>query len=157
MASMSRTIRVAEPADTKAIIRMIEGLAEYEKLTDQLQTSEESLHEHLFGADPRCEAILAEVAVDGEATSVGFALFFAAYSTFETSPFLFLEDLFVEPSARGAGHGLALLNRLVEIARERKWPRVQWNVLDWNTPAIEFYERFGATLLPDWRTCRVDV
>lgn len=164
---MERTIRPARTDDVPVILRMIHDLARFERLEHQLHTDEEALREHLFGRHPVCEAIVAEVeaprgashaapgAGGGPMRPVGFALFFAAYSTFETGPFLYLEDLWVDPDARGHGHGQALLEELVRIARERGWPRVQWAVLDWNQRAIDFYRSFGAEVLTDWRLCRV--
>ena len=156
MADTSHTIRFAAPDDVSEIHRMIVELAEYEKLPD-CRASADSLHEHLFGERPACEAIVLDAASDGEPPrTVGFALFFQAYSTLLTSPFLYLEDLYVEPRTRGRGFGLALLRELVRIAGERGWPRVHWAVLDWNESAIRFYERCGAEILPEWRTCRIE-
>ncbi len=110
-----------------------------------------ALREDLFGERRVCEVLLAEEA--GE--PVGFALYFPIYSTFETHACLHLEDLYVVPGHRGHGVGLALLRRVAAVAHERRCPRLQWNVLEWNRGAIAFYERHGAELLPDWRTCRV--
>jgi GNAT superfamily N-acetyltransferase len=156
MADDSHAIRFATPDDVPEIRRMIVELAEYEKLPD-CRASVDALREHLFGERPVCEAIVLDAAGDGEvARTTGFALFFAAYSTLLTSPFLYLEDLYVEPGARGRGFGLALMRELVRIAVERGWPRVQWEVLDWNESAIRFYERCGARILADWRTCRLE-
>jgi GNAT superfamily N-acetyltransferase len=146
-------IRCARPADVPAIHRFIFELAEYEKLAHECRADASRLCEHLFGARPVCEALIAE---DAGGQAVGFALFFAAYSTFEANPCLWLEDLYVSPAARGQGHGKSLLRTLAAIARARGWPRVSWNVLAWNTPAIDFYRGLGATLLCDWRVCRVE-
>jgi GNAT superfamily N-acetyltransferase len=110
------------------------------------------LHRHLFGPVPACGALLADVG--GE--PAGFALFFASYSTFLTEVCLHLEDLFVRPAHRGRGIGLALLRAVAAVAVARGCPRLDWQVLDWNAPAIGFYERQGARVLPDWRTCRLD-
>lgn len=145
-------VRPAAPTDVAIICRFIAGLAAYERLEDQLDLDERRLHEHLFGTPPACAALIAESA--GE--PIGFALYFATYSTFRTRPCMHLEDLFVEPAHRGKGAGLALLRAVAAEARARGCPRLDWNVLDWNTPAIEFYALQGATLLPDWRVCRLE-
>lgn len=148
---MDATLRSATPADVDDIFRLIRGLAEYERLTHEVTGSVERLRAHLFGPRPYAEVLLAEV--DGRA--VGFALFFPNYSTFLTAPGLYLEDLFVEPVHRERGIGRALLRRVAELARERGCGRLEWAVLDWNASAIGFYERQGASVLPDWRICRV--
>ena len=145
------SIRPAAPGDEDAIFRLIRALAEFEHLTHQVSGSAELLAEHLFGARPAAEALVAEVS--GEL--VGFALFFSNYSTFLTQPGVYLEDLFVLPSERGRGIGKALLVSVAQIARERQCGRLEWSVLDWNANAIAFYERAGATVMPDWRICRV--
>lgn len=145
-------IRWARRADGPAIVRYIHELAEYERLAHLCHAELERIEAHLFDPEPVCEALVAEQQ-DGEV--VGFALFFLAYSTFESGPYLWLEDLYVTPRARGHGHGKALLVTLAAIARDRGYQRFQWNVLDWNAPAIAFYEGLGAQVLPDWRTCRV--
>jgi GNAT superfamily N-acetyltransferase len=133
-------------------MRLIRGLAEYERLTDRCTGSEAALREHLFGLRPYCEVLIAE---DTEG-AVGFALFFHNYSTFLTRPGLYLEDLFVWPERRGTGVGRALLTRLAGIALERGCGRLEWSVLDWNEPAIGFYKRLGAKLLDEWTTCRLE-
>jgi len=147
-------IRWARRADAPVIVRFIHELAAYERKAHLCHAELGPLEEHLFGPRPACEALVATGAATDDV--VGFALFFAAYSTFESSPFLYLEDLYVTPEARGCGHGKQLLTALAAIAVERGYPRLQWNVLDWNAPAIAFYERLGASVLPDWRTCRVE-
>ncbi len=144
-------IRAARPDDVRTIATFIRELADYEKLTAECAVDEAKLREHLFGARPCVEALLA---CDGE-TPVGFALFLQTYSTFKTSPCLYLEDLFVQPHARGHGHGAALLRRLAAIAVARGLPRFDWSVLDWNELAIDFYRRLGAQVMPDWRICRL--
>ena len=144
-------IRSARPEDVPAIVSLIRALAAYEKLEDECHADEESLRTHLFGPHPRIEVIVAEVAGD----IVGFALYFHNYSTFLTKPGIYLEDLFVKPEIRGAGIGRALLGRLAEIAVERGCGRLEWAVLDWNTPAIGFYERLGAKPMSDWTVFRV--
>lgn len=145
-------IRPARSGDEALIARFIRDLARYEKLEHELDLSEARLTEHLFGERPVCGALIAEQ--DGQ--PVGFALYFTSYSTFWCKPCLFLEDLYVDPDQRGHGHGLALLRELAKLAIERDCPRLDWHVLDWNQLAIDFYERQGATVLPDWRTCRLD-
>ncbi|MCB9876920.1 MAG: GNAT family N-acetyltransferase [Planctomycetes bacterium] len=145
-------IRAAAPDDVAHIARFIRELAAYERLEHELAIDEKALAMHLFGPTPCCGALLAEC--DG--APVGFALHFTSYSTFLTSPCLHLEDLYVEPAQRGKGVGLALLRATAAVAVARGCQRLDWAVLDWNTPAIGFYERQGARVLPDWRVCRVD-
>ncbi len=145
-------VRPAREADVPTIVRFIRELADYEQLLHEVKASESALREHLFGARPACAALIAEV----EAEAVGFALYFQTYSTFETAVCLHLEDLYVTPEQRGAGHGKALLAAVAARARELGCPRLQWNVLDWNAPAIAFYESLGAGLLREWETCRLD-
>lgn len=146
------TIRPAGPADVPAVLQLIRGLAEYEKLQESCVVTEAQLHEQLFGARPAAEAWVAQVAPD---RLVGFALFFTSFSTFLGKKGLYLEDLFVVPEARGQGVGRALMLRLARIALERDYGRFEWSVLDWNAPAIRFYEQLGASLLPQWRICRL--
>ena len=145
-------IRPARPGDEPHIARFIRDLARYEKLEHQLDLSEARLTEHLFGKSPVCSALL----VEHDGRPVGFALFFTSYSTFWCKPCLFLEDLYVDPGFRGHGYGLALLKALAAEAIARDYPRLDWHVLDWNQLAIDFYERQGATVMPDWRTCRFE-
>ncbi|MCU0570792.1 MAG: GNAT family N-acetyltransferase [Oculatellaceae cyanobacterium Prado106] len=147
----SPIIRAAQPQDVPTIFRLVQALAEYEKLSHQVVGTEALLQEHLFGDRPCIEAILAEES--GQA--IGFALFFINYSTFLTRPGIYLEDLFVLPEYRGRGIGKALLANLAKLARDRNYGRLEWSVLDWNETAIAFYEKMGATVLPDWRICRV--
>jgi GNAT superfamily N-acetyltransferase len=144
-------IRLATPTDIPAIVRLIRALADYEKLSHQVVVDEARLREHLFGPKPYAEVLLAE---DGGQV-VGYALFFHTYSTFLGRPSLYLEDLFVLPEQRGKGHGKALLARLARLAVERDCGRFEWMVLDWNTPAIQFYESLGAALAPEWKLCRM--
>ena len=144
-------LRPAEPRDVSAIVGLIRELAEFEKLAHLLQVTPETLHPHLFGQRPVVEAQVAQL--DGEV--VGFALFFTNFSTFLSKPGLYLEDLYVRPALRGRGIGEALLSRLAAIAVERGYGRFEWSVLDWNSNAIRFYEKMGATVLPDWRICRI--
>ncbi|GAB4137903.1 MAG: GNAT family N-acetyltransferase [Cyanobacteria bacterium J069] len=153
------TLRLATSADAPAVFELIRALADYENLTHEVVGSAELLAEHLGGVGlgpaeqhrPLVEALLAEV----DQQIIGFALFFGNYSTFLTQPGIYLEDLFVQPAYRGQGIGRALLSALAKLALERNCGRLEWNVLDWNEPAIAFYERIGARILPDWRTCRV--
>jgi GNAT superfamily N-acetyltransferase len=144
-------IRSAQPQDVPTLFDLINALADYEKLSHCVTGSAEALRNHLFGDRSCIEAIVAEY--DGRA--VGFALFFTNYSTFLTKPGLYLEDLFVLPDYRSQGIGKALLVRLAQLALDRDYGRLEWSVLDWNEPAIGFYQRLGATVLPDWRICRV--
>ncbi len=150
-------IRSAQPADTEALFDLIQALAAYEKLSDSVTGSAELLRSHLFGDRPFAEALVAEAhPIEGSAASVvGLALFFYNYSTFLTQPGIYLEDLFVLPAYRGQGVGKALLQGTIERARAQNCGRVEWSVLDWNAPAIAFYEHMGADVLPDWRICRV--
>lgn len=145
-------IRPAAEADVPEIARLIRELAEYEKLLDICDVDETSLRDHLFGERPYVEALVAEV----EGAAVGFALYFHNYSTFLSKPGLYLEDLYVEPQHRDGGIGKALLERVVEIAAERGCGRVEWLVLDWNKPAVDFYtEAFGAKPVEGWTVFRL--
>jgi GNAT superfamily N-acetyltransferase len=144
-------LRPAELRDVAAIVGLIRELAEFEKLTHLLQVTPEKLRPQLFGEKPAAEALVAESA--GEV--VAFALFFTNFSTFLAQPGLYLEDLYVKPGQRGHGIGEALLTRLGRLAAERGCGRFEWCVLDWNEAAIRFYQRLGATVLPDWRLCRI--
>jgi GNAT superfamily N-acetyltransferase len=145
------SIRPAQPSDVAHIHAMIVELAVFEKLEHMVVATEELLHEGLFGPRPACEAIIGEE--DGEV--VTFALFFHNFSTFLTRKGLYLEDLYVKQDRRGKGYGKQMLVRLAQLAVERQCGRFEWSVLDWNTPAIDFYKGMGAELLPDWRICRV--
>ncbi|SRR5579871_1623238 len=144
-------IRAATPADTPTIARLIRALAEYERLPHTVVLEEDRLREHLFGPRPFAEVLLAEEA----GVVVGFALFFHNYSTFRVKPGIYLEDLFVEPEHRGAGHGKALLCALARLAVERGCGHLQWEVLNWNEPAIQFYRALGAFPLSDWTSYRL--
>ncbi|WNG20162.1 GNAT family N-acetyltransferase [Cystobacter fuscus] len=144
-------IRSATPEDVPVIARLIRALAEYEKLSHQAVLKEEDLKRHLFGERPHAEVVLAEEA----GTVVGFALFFHTYSTFLARPSLYLEDLFVLPEHRGGGHGKGLLSHLARLAVERGCGRFEWSVLDWNAPAIAFYESVGAVPMSDWTVFRL--
>ena len=144
-------IRAAAPADARELLRLIKALAEYEKLADMAVGTEEMLREALFGARPSAEALIAEVG----GRAVGFALYFATFSTFMCKPGLYLEDLFVEPEHRGSGIGKALLKRLAVLVVERGGGRFEWRCLDWNEPSIRFYESLGASLMREWLLVRL--
>ena len=144
-------IRPARPEDVAAVLRLIRGLAEYEKLAHEVVATEAALRATLFGDRPAAEVLLAEE--DGQA--VGLALFFRNYSTFLARPGIYLEDLFVEPAFRGRGIGKALLQAVARLAVQRGCGRFEWSVLDWNTPAIRFYEALGARPMSDWTVMRV--
>ncbi|HEY9813349.1 MAG TPA: GNAT family N-acetyltransferase [Candidatus Sericytochromatia bacterium] len=145
-------VRSATPADVPAIFNLIQALAEYEKLSHAVTGNPENLEQHLFGSKPYAEAIIAEY----EEKSVGFALFFHNYSTFLTQPGIYLEDLFVLPQYRRQGIGKALLTYLAKLAVSRDCGRLEWSVLDWNESAIAFYKSMGASILDEWRICRVN-
>lgn len=144
-------LRAAEPRDLPAIVGLIGELAEFEKLRHLLRVTVDTLRPHLFGAKPVAEAVVGEA--DGEV--VAFALFFTNFSTFLAKPGLYLEDLYVRPSHRGTGLGRAMLEHLGALAVERDCGRFEWSVLDWNEHAIRFYRGMGATVMPEWRICRV--
>jgi len=145
------TIRPAQPDDVAAIFGMIYELAVFEKLEHMVVANEAMLNEGLFSAKPSAEAIVG--VADGEV--VTFALFFHNFSTFLCRKGLYLEDLYVKQSCRGKGYGKQMLVALAKLAVERECGRFEWSVLDWNVNAIKFYESVGASLLPDWRICRV--
>lgn len=145
------TIRSATSADVPTIYHFIQGLAEYERMTDLVTATEALIHTHLFGERPVAEAIIAFE----DAEPVGFALFFHNFSTFLGKPGLYLEDLFVDKGHRGKGYGKALLTHLAKIAVERDCGRFEWTVLDWNEPAIRFYESLGAETKREWLINRV--
>jgi GNAT superfamily N-acetyltransferase len=153
------TLRPAELRDVAPIVTLIRELAEFEQLTHLLQVTPEKLRPHLFGEKPVVEAMVAELpegaVPETESRVAAFALFFTNFSTFLAQPGIYLEDLYVKPAHRGAGIGEALLTRLARLAVERGCGRFEWSVLDWNEHAIRFYERMGATVMPDWRICRI--
>lgn len=144
-------IRPATPADVPQILRFVRDLAEFEREPDAVKATEPMLHAALFGEAAVAEAVIAEL--DGGA--VGFALFFRNFSTWTGLPGIYLEDLYVTPAARGAGVGTALLRHLAGIAVARGYGRFEWAVLDWNTPAIDFYRAMGAAPLDEWTVQRV--
>jgi GNAT superfamily N-acetyltransferase len=145
------TLRPAEPRDVAAIVALITELADYERLSHLVQATPEKLLPQLFGDKPAAECVVGEVG--GEV--VAFALFFSNFSTFLAKPGLYLEDLYVRPAFRGGGLGKALLEHLAQLAAGRGCGRFEWSVLDWNVDAIGFYEKFGATVMPEWRICRI--
>ncbi len=149
---MSLSIRPATPADISLIGEFIRDLAEYEKLAHEVRFDETVMAQKLFGPRPFAEVLIGEI--DG--TPQGFALFFHNFSTFEGRPGIYLEDLFVRPDARGSGLGKALLGKLAALAVERDCARLEWSVLDWNTPAIDFYKALGARPMDEWTVYRVD-
>jgi GNAT superfamily N-acetyltransferase len=144
-------IRPASEQDVPVVLRMIKALAEYEKLADQVVATEDGLREALFGERRFGEVVIGFAGDE----PVGFALFFHNFSTFRGAPGLYLEDLFVEPRWRGHGFGRRLLQHLAGIAVARGCHRMEWAVLDWNEPAIQFYRRAGARSLDDWRIFRL--
>lgn len=144
-------IRAALPADVPLILTFIRELAEYEKLLDEVSATEDLLKHTLFGQNPKAEVIIAE----DDSNPIGFALFFHNYSTFLGKPGIYLEDLFVRPQYRGKGVGKQLLQYLARLALERNCGRLEWWVLDWNSEAIDFYQRIGAKAMDEWTVYRV--
>lgn len=149
---MTLTIRPATPADLPLIAQLIRDLAVYEKLASEVRFDEAVLGQKLFGKRPYAEVVIGELG--GQAQ--GFALFFHNFSTFEGKPGIYLEDLFVRPDARGSGLGKAMLAHLAALAVERDCARLEWSVLDWNEPAIGFYQKLGARLMDEWTVMRLD-
>ena len=148
---MSLRIRAGTRRDVPTILALIRGLADYEKLSHEVEATATRLRQHGFGSRRYFETLLC---FEGK-SPVGFALYFFTYSTFLARPTLYLEDLFVVPDARGHGAGKALLSALARVARQKGCGRMEWTVLDWNTPAIGFYERLGARLRKDWILTRL--
>lgn len=140
------TLRDAAPADVPDVLRLVRGLAEYQRLLHEVVMIEADLHLALFGPKPRACALLAHA--HGQA--VGLALWYYTFSTFRGRPDIFLEDLFVEPAHRGQGIGIALLRHLAQRAMAEHCRRIEWRVLNWNAPSIAFYESLGATPMQDW-------
>lgn len=145
------TIRQAGEQDFELVADFIRKLADYEKLAHEVRFDDATLHRHLFGPRPAAEVLIGEI--DGVAS--GFALFFQTFSTFEGKPGIWLEDLFVEPHARGAGLGRALLSRLAALVIERGGARLEWNVLDWNELGKGFYRSIGAGHVDGWERWRM--
>ena len=148
---MKSTIRPARLEDAQAIANLIRELAVYEKLEDQAKATADDLARHLFGDRPAAEVLIAEV----EGAPVGFALFFPTFSTFRGQPGLYLEDLFVRPEFRGRGIGKKLMASVAKVAVDRGCGRLEWSVLDWNTPSIEFYRSQGAVPMDEWNVFRL--
>ena len=146
------TVRRATAADSALVLEFIRQLAEYEKLEEQCIATVQEVRETLFGANPRAEAL---VAFEGDQTA-GFAVYFFSYSTFLAKYGLYLEDLFVKPQMRGRGIGKRIFLELLRIAKENNCGRFEWSVLDWNKPAIDFYESLGAKAQAEWIRYRLD-
>jgi len=146
-------LRSATVADLPLILSFIQGLAEYEKLAHEVEATEAKLAATLFPIDGKAAAEC--VLAFDEGVPAGFAIFFSTYSTFLAKPGLYLEDLFVIPERRGRGIGKALILHVARLANERGCGRMEWSVLDWNTPAIEFYEGLGAKRMNEWTICRL--
>jgi GNAT superfamily N-acetyltransferase len=144
-------IQSGKAADVPLILEMIRGLARYERLAHQVTATAARLRAHGFGRSPYFRALICRRGRQ----AIGFALYFFTYSTFLAQPTLYIEDLYVLPDARGQGAGRALLGELARIAVRRKCGRMEWAVLDWNTPAIRFYKRMGAGLRRDWILTRL--
>jgi GNAT superfamily N-acetyltransferase len=151
MTSTNIHIRMATEPDVPVILGFIQALAEYERLRDSCVATEARLRRTLFGPRPAAEVLIASI----EGKAVGIALFFHNYSTFLAQQGIYLEDLFVNPEARGHGVGYALLSELARIAVDRDCGRLEWAVLDWNQLAIDFYKRIGADPLDGWTTFRM--
>jgi GNAT superfamily N-acetyltransferase len=149
---MTVTVRAASPIDTALILRFIRELADYERLLHEVEATEDDIRRDLFGENPRAFCEIAEA--DG--TPVGFALWFYNYSTFQGRAGIYVEDLFVEPEARGRGAGKALLRRLAQRCVDAELGRLEWAVLNWNTPSIAFYDSLGAGAKAGWTVRRLD-
>ena len=148
---MSFSIRYAEAEDSEHILQLIMEIAEYEKMTDEVETTAENLKKWLFGPHPAAECLIAEV----DNRPVGYALFFTNFSTFKGIPGIYLEDLYVQEAYRGRGIGNALFVRVAKITNERDYGRMEWCVLNWNKPAIDFYHEHGAIAMDEWTTFRL--
>ncbi|MCX4666149.1 GNAT family N-acetyltransferase [Streptomyces sp. NBC_01381] len=146
-------IRTATPADVPLIHAMVRDLAEYEKALDEARATEEQLREALFGERPAAFAHIAQDDASGEV--VGFSLWFLNFSTWRGVHGIYLEDLYVRPEARGGGHGKALLTELARICVQRGYERLEWSVLDWNEPSINFYKSLGALPQDEWTVYRL--
>jgi GNAT superfamily N-acetyltransferase len=146
-------IRTATPDDIPVIHALVRELAEYEKALEEARATPEQLREALFGQNPAAYAHIAEDDVTGE--PVGFSLWFLNFSTWRGVHGIYLEDLYVRPTSRGGGHGKALLTELARICRERGYQRLEWSVLNWNRPSIDFYESLGARPQDEWTVYRL--
>ncbi len=144
-------VRAADPADIPLLLELFRELAEYEHLEDQLQATQERLHDALFGAKPAAEALIAERGLE----TAGYALFYPTFSSFLAIQGVWLEDLFVRPAHRGAGVGRELLAAVAASVRERGGQRLEWAALDWNELALGFYRRIGAQTMGEWITHRL--
>jgi GNAT superfamily N-acetyltransferase len=144
-------IRQATAADVADLLRLIRALAEYEREPDAVETTEASLREAMFGAQPFAHALVAETS----GRVIGMAIWFFTFSTWTGRPSVYLEDLFVEPAHRGHGAGRALMASLAAIATDRGCPRMEWSVLDWNEPSIAFYKTLGARPMDEWTSWRL--
>ena len=151
MSERSFEIRDADVADVPIIMQLIRDLATYERAPNDVIATEQDLREVLFGAEPAAKVVIAFE----DAAPVGFAVYFFNFSTWLGRPGLYLEDLFVKPEMRGRGYGRALLVHLAKIARDHNCGRMEWAVLTWNDPAIEFYKKLGAMPLEEWRVFRL--
>jgi GNAT superfamily N-acetyltransferase len=149
-------IRFATEDDVSVILYLVKKLAVYEKLSQEVTASIDLFHENGFGNEPYFKCLLVDGGVKADPRYLGFAIYFFTFSTFKAKPTLYLEDLFVLPEFRGFGIGKSLLIRLAEIAREKQCSRMEWAVLDWNEPAIEFYKGIGAKPMDDWTVFRLD-
>jgi GNAT superfamily N-acetyltransferase len=145
-------VRAAAPSDVEQIYSFIVELAEYERAPEQVEGTPDLLAEALFGAHPSAEALIAEI----EGETVGFAVFHGTFSTWQCRPGIWLEDLYVPPEHRRSGVGGVLLAHLARLTLERGCTRLEWNALDWNTPALNFYARLGAERLSTWELHRLD-
>jgi len=148
---MSLMIHRARPGEAGLVMSLVRELAEYQKLHHEVEANEADIDAALFGDDPRVYCEIAE----WEAEAAGFAVWFFNFSTFSGRTGIYLEDLFVRPALRGKGIGKALLMYLARQCVANGWSRLQWSVLDWNTPSIEFYKSIGAVVMEEWKLCRV--
>jgi GNAT superfamily N-acetyltransferase len=149
---MALNIRRARPDEAGLVLSLVRELAEYEKLLHEVSATEADIAAALFGSDPRLFCEIAE----WEGQPVGFAVWFFNFSTFSGRAGVYLEDLFVRPAYRGKGIGKALLAYLAKECVANGWARLQWAVLDWNTPSIQFYKSLGAVMVDEWTGCRLD-
>lgn len=145
-------LREARAEDCGLILAFIRELAEYEKLSHEVVATEEVLRETLFGEHPCGEVVIGEF----QGKAVGYALFFHNFSTFTGRPGIYLEDIYVKPELRGRGYGKCLLTYVARLAVERKCTRMEWSVLDWNEPSIQFYRSLGAVAMDEWTVQRLD-
>lgn len=149
---MTLSIRRARPEDAALIFSLLCELAEYEKLTHEVEATEAGIAAALFSGHPRIYCEIAEWNDEG----VGFAVWLFNFSTFSGRPGIFLEDLFVRPAFRGKGIGKGLLAHLAKLCIENGWSRMQWTVLDWNTPSIDFYKSLGGEMMDEWKLVRIN-